>query len=178
MKMMTENIAGACVNLQHGQIRVQLASQRAILSFSNILVWTVKNASKRKCGHESIDAFSRTTKTHYCGKGLRIWLYLFTRIQRLVPADDTCKNSPRMFQSCIHLRIQFQHTKSIIMITVQIIEVVWQRIMGSTARKGENYEECKQLGSHLQSQTSWICPGLVVTDKCDKCRKKYSLESF
>ena len=28
------------------------------------LVWAVKNASKRQCGRESIDAFSMTTKTH------------------------------------------------------------------------------------------------------------------
>ena len=33
------------------------------------------------------------------------------------------------------------------------------------ARKGENYEECKQVGFHLQSQNSWIRPGLVVTVK-------------
>ena len=43
--MMTENITGACV-LQHAR-RVQLTSQRAILSFSNVLVWTVDNVSKR-----------------------------------------------------------------------------------------------------------------------------------
>ena len=63
IKTKTENIAGACVNLSHAH-SVQLTSQRAILSFSNILVWTVKNASKRKWGHNSIDAFSMTTKTH------------------------------------------------------------------------------------------------------------------
>ena len=63
IKTMTENIAGACEKLEHAH-RVQLTSQRAILSFSNILVWTVKNASKRKCGHYSIDAFSMTAKTH------------------------------------------------------------------------------------------------------------------
>ena len=62
IKTTTENIACACVNLYHVD-RVQLTSQRAILSFSNTLVWTVKNASKRKCGHDSIDAFSMTTKT-------------------------------------------------------------------------------------------------------------------
>ena len=63
IKTMTENIAGACEKLEHAH-RVQITSQRAILSFSNILVLTVKNASKRKCGHYSIDAFSMTTKTH------------------------------------------------------------------------------------------------------------------
>ena len=45
--------------LQHPP-RVQLTSQRAILSFSNVLVRTVENAPKRQCGHESIDAFSMT----------------------------------------------------------------------------------------------------------------------
>ena len=133
---MTENIAGACVNLQHAH-RVQLTSQHAILSFSNILVWTIKNASKRKCGHDSIDAFSMKTKTHQCGQGLRLWLYLFTRIQRLFPADDTCKNSSiitkkECFKAAFIYGYNFNITKSIKMIRVQIIKVVWQRIIGST----------------------------------------------
>ena len=32
------------------------------LLFPNILVWTVKNVSKQKCGHESINVFSMTMK--------------------------------------------------------------------------------------------------------------------
>lgn len=52
-----------CVCLQH-EHRVQLTSQNAILSFLNMLVWTVKNISKWQCGRKSIDAFSMTTKTH------------------------------------------------------------------------------------------------------------------
>ena len=51
-------IADACV-LWHAH-RVQRTSQRAILSFSNVLVWTVQNVSKRQCGRESIDSFSMT----------------------------------------------------------------------------------------------------------------------
>lgn len=30
--------------------------------FPNILAWTVKNVSKQKCGQESINVFSMTTK--------------------------------------------------------------------------------------------------------------------
>ena len=44
--------------------RVQLKSQRAIPSFSNVLAWAVENASKRWCGREWLDAFSITTKTY------------------------------------------------------------------------------------------------------------------
>ena len=40
----SKTVAGACVCSMR---RVQLTSQRAILSFSNVLVWTVENASKR-----------------------------------------------------------------------------------------------------------------------------------
>ena len=43
-----------------------------VLSFSNVLVWEVKNASKRQCGRESIDAFSMTTKTHTIENAL-VW---------------------------------------------------------------------------------------------------------
>jgi len=39
-------------------------SQYAVLLFSNILVWTVKNISKWQCGCKSIDAFSMTMKMH------------------------------------------------------------------------------------------------------------------
>ena len=45
---------GTCLKHAH---RVLFTSQRAIVLFSNVLVWTVENASKRLCGHESIDAF-------------------------------------------------------------------------------------------------------------------------
>ena len=52
---------GTCLKHAH---RVLFTSQRAIPSFSNVLVWTVENASKRYCGRESIDAFFMITKTH------------------------------------------------------------------------------------------------------------------
>ena len=32
--------------------------------FSNVLVWTVENASKPWCGRQSIDAFSIARKSH------------------------------------------------------------------------------------------------------------------
>ena len=57
---------------------VQLTSQRATRSFSNFLIWTVENTSKRQCGRKSIAALSSmTTKTHtfemhQCGQGLRL----------------------------------------------------------------------------------------------------------
>ena len=63
-KKLTETIAGPCVCSMH--IGVQLTSQRAILSFSNVLVWTVENASEWWCGRKSTDAFSMTTKMCYC----------------------------------------------------------------------------------------------------------------
>ena len=66
-KTLTETIAGPCVCTMH--MGVQLTSQRAILSFSNILVWTVENESKWWCGRKSTDAFLMTTKMCYCGQG-------------------------------------------------------------------------------------------------------------
>ena len=61
-----------------------------------------------------------------------------------------------MFQSCIHLRIQFQHyykyhnDKGL---------DNWSCLVENNGyhlatRKGENYEECKQVGYHLESQNS------------------------
>ena len=61
MLAVTENIMSPCV-----------CTMRAILSFSNVLVWTVENASKRQCGCESFDAFPMTTKMHTFEKGL-VW---------------------------------------------------------------------------------------------------------
>ena len=57
------------VCLEHAH-RVQLTSNREILSFSKVLVWTVVNASKRWCGSEPVEAFSMTMKTHLCGQDL------------------------------------------------------------------------------------------------------------
>ena len=47
-------------------IGIQLTPQRAILSFSIVLVWTVENASEWWCGRKSTDAFSMTTKMCHC----------------------------------------------------------------------------------------------------------------
>ena len=68
-KTLTETIAGPCVCSMH--IAVHLTSQRAILSFSNILVWTVENESKWWCGRKSTDAFLMTTKICYVGRAKR-----------------------------------------------------------------------------------------------------------
>ena len=67
-----KNIPSACV-CSVCLPRVQLTSQRAILSFSNVLVWKVENASKESCGHEPIKGFSIGNKNAYFAKGIGVY---------------------------------------------------------------------------------------------------------
>ena len=103
LKTMIENITGSCVCSMRKH-RVKLRHNGKFHRFSNVLVWTVENASKRLCGRESIDTFSIKVA---CEQAL-----LFGRLKRVSRERARRRLSIRDFKIQLHDRQRERRLKS------------------------------------------------------------------